>query len=366
MKWFRLLLLPFSSLWYVVSRLRTWLYVSGKLSRRSFPLPVFVVGNLSTGGTGKSPHAELLARLMLERGYRTAVLSRGYGRSTHGFRSVGQHDAARLTGDEPLMIKRALPQATVAVCEDRALGIARLAEQHQPDVVVMDDAYQHLRVKASCYFLLTAFESPFTDDHLLPAGDLRESRHAAARADCVVVTKVPRRYADDTERAEEAREKLRRAIARYTDAPVVFSRYDYADCVKNPFTGSLPVDELKECNVLLVTAVANPIPLLSHLGALEVTCRHLQYPDHHAFTRRDVEKIKNEFLNLPPGKNIVLTTEKDMARIIGSPLERLPVYSLAVRAVVLPQDVEAFDRVINKTLQAYETKKTDKRICSKN
>lgn len=357
MKLLRLVLLPLSSLWYAVTRIRTWLYASGKLTRRRFPLPVFVVGNLSTGGTGKSPHTELLARLLLDSGRRTAVLSRGYGRKTRGFRLVRRDDAAALTGDEPLMIKRALPQAVVAVCENRAQGIRRLIKQEHPDAVVMDDAYQHLRVEASCYFLLTTFDRPFTGDHLLPAGNLRESRHGADRADCVVVTKVPRRYLDDTPRGENAREELRRKIARYTAAPVIFSSYDYARCVTNPRLGSLPVDLLKDCNVLLITAVANPVPLLSHLGSLEVTCRHLQYPDHHAFTRRDIEKIKNEFLNLPSGKNIILTTEKDMTRIIGTPLARYPVYSLAVRAVIRPADRPTFDAVIARTMEKHENQK---------
>ncbi len=357
MKLFRLILLPLSALWYAISGIRTWLYGKGLLRRRRFRLPVFVVGNLSTGGTGKSPHAELLARRMMEQGYRTALLSRGYGRRTKGFLEVSQHDSARRTGDEPLMLKRALPEATVAVCENRARGIRQLMRRFRPQVIVLDDAYQHLRVKASCYFLLTAFDQPFTSDHLLPAGNLRESRHGARRADCVIVTKVPRRYADSAERACAAREKLRRQIARYTDAPVVFSRYHYADRVKNPLLGHIATEDLKDYNILLVTAVANPIPLLSHLGSIEVTCRHLQYPDHHVFRHRDVEKIKNEFLNLPRGKNIILTTEKDMARIIGTPLAEYPVYSLAIRAEILPEDQAAFEAIVEQTLARYKDHK---------
>ena len=365
MKLLRLILIPLSCLWYVVSGVRTWFYTSGKLRRRHFGLPVFVAGNLSTGGTGKSPHAELLARRMLAEGYRTAILSRGYGRRTKGFLAVSEHDSARRTGDEPLMLKRAIPEATVAVCEDRARGIKRLMRHYRPEVIVLDDAYQHLRVEASCYFLLTAFDDPFTSDFLLPAGNLRESRHGAERADCVIVTKVPGKYMDDSQKAQDAREKLRRDIARYTAAPVVFSRYDYADQVKNPLLGHIPTDRLKDYNILLVTAVANPVPLLSHLGSLEVTCRHLLYPDHHLFKRRDVEKIKNEFLNLPRGRNIILTTEKDMARIIGTPLAEYPVYSLAVRAVIRPQDEALFNGIIDRTLEKYKDKK-DIRTCSKN
>ena len=354
MKLLRLILLPLSMLWYAFSKLRTWMYTSGKLRRRHFQLPVFVVGNLSTGGTGKSPHAELLARRMLSEGYKTALLSRGYGRRTKGFVLVSGHSSAHDTGDEPLMMKRAIPEATVAVCENRARGIKRLMQNYRPQIIVLDDAYQHLRVKASCYFLLTAFDSPFTSDYLLPAGNLRESRHGADRADCVIVTKVPRKYGGDGEKANAMRGKFRREIARYTEAPVIFSHYDYADHVKNPLLGKIPADHLKDYNILLVTAVANPVPLLSHLGSLEVTCRHLQYPDHHIFKRRDIEKIKNEFLNLPHGKNIILTTEKDMARIIGTPLAEYPVYSLAVRAVIDPRDEQTFNSIIDNTIERYK------------
>lgn len=124
--------------------------------------------------------------------------------------------------------------------------------------------------------------------------------------------------------------------------------------MKNPLGATIEVDELKDYNVLLITAVANPILLLSHLGDKEITCRHLQYGDHHAFTRRDLEKIKNEFLNLPHGKNIILTTEKDMARIIGTPLAEYPVFSLAVKARIRDADREVFDRIIHQTLDKYK------------
>lgn len=341
-------------IWYAASRIRTWLYVSGRCRRHRFPLPVFVVGNISTGGTGKSPHTELLARQMLTEGRKTAVLSRGYGRKTKGFRLASTHSLSKEVGDEPLMIKRALPAATVAVCENRAKGIRRLLETEKPELVVMDDAYQHLRVEASCYFLLTTFAEPFTSDLLLPAGNLRESRHAAKRAACVIVTKVPHKYMDDSEKSVAQRESLRQKIAAYTTAPVIFSEYEYSHHVKNPLGATIEVDELKDYNVLLITAVANPILLLSHLGDKEITCRHLQYGDHHAFTRRDLEKIKNEFLNLPHGKNIILTTEKDMARIIGTPLAEYPVFSLAVKARIRDADREVFDRIIHQTLDKYK------------
>lgn len=350
----RLILLPLCPVWALVTQLRNELYRAGVVRRREFPLPTFVAGNLSTGGTGKSPHTEFLARKLSRAGIKTAVLSRGYGRRSLGFILSDDTSTAATIGDEPMMMKRSLPGVAVAVSEDRAFGIEKLMEKISPEAIVMDDAYQHLKVRASCYFLLTTFARPFTSDYLLPAGNLREMRMNAERAHCVIVTKTPERYMDGTEEAVRTRERYRHAIKRYTWAPVIFSTYSYSPRVISCSGDEIKSEELKKYGLLLVTGVADPSQFLEHIGSLGASFRHLNFPDHHFFSLKDAQKIESALHDMPDGKkNIILTTEKDLVRLQGILPTHLPLYSMPIEVHMSEEDEAVFDAVVSSALEKY-------------
>ncbi len=221
MKTLRLLLFPFAIVYDLVTHARNWAFDKGFLEQRSFSTPIIAIGNLSTGGTGKTPMTEYLIRQFEGR---IAVLSRGYGRKTSGFKMVEVDSAPSEVGDEPLQIKRKFgAKITSAVCEKRVDGVERLIGDNQPDLILLDDAYQHRYVKADHYVLLTAFGDPYYNDFVLPAGNLRESRQGANRAHSIVVTKCP----PDISQADMA--KIKQKIKPLPHQQVYFSTIAYSE-----------------------------------------------------------------------------------------------------------------------------------------
>ncbi len=320
----RLPLMLLSLLWAMVVWLRGKLFDWGVLPSRSFPLPVICVGNLAVGGTGKTPHVEHLLRLLHAEGYRVAMLSRGYGRRTKGFRLARPGHTAAHIGDEPLQMMRNCPFATIAVCESRVEGMRRLLElPDAPQVVVLDDAYQHRYVRAGLNILLTEASRLYTTDHLLPWGRLREPASAAHRAQAVVVTKCrPGQWPD-----------LKVAPGQL----LYYSRIAYGALLGwSGGAGCAAPDVCGAC-VLLLTGIAHPEPLRQHLlerGAAEVVC--LSFPDHHAFDRRDAARVNRSFAQLRGG--CVVTTQKDAVRLqaIAAHLDA----ALLARLYVQPITVE--------------------------
>ncbi len=310
-----LFLLPLAWLYDAATRCRNWMYACGILRQRSFPLPLIVVGNLSVGGTGKTPHTEYLLRL-LSSTYRTAMLSRGYGRTTRGFLQASDGMTAADIGDEPWQVWHKFPQITVAVDGDRCEALDRLLSDSAaaPDVVVLDDAFQHRSVRAGANLLLTEHTRLYTDDWLLPAGRLRESARGARRAEAVVVTKCPATL------SVRDMEHIRRRLALRDSQLLFFTRLTYGSLYPLFPDEALPVMSAP-VRILAVTGIARPRPLLAHLrqGAAVVS---LAFPDHHAFTEADLQRIGAAFSRLPFG-SITVTTEKDAARLY--PLrEQLP------------------------------------------
>ena len=297
----RLPLMPLSLLWAMVAWLRGKLFDWGVLPSRSFPLPVICVGNLAVGGTGKTPHVEHLLRLLHAEGYRVAMLSRGYGRRTKGFRLARPGHTAAHIGDEPLQMMRNCPFATIAVCESRVEGMRRLLElPDAPQVVVLDDAYQHRYVRAGLNILLTEASRLYTTDHLLPWGRLREPASAARRAQAVVVTKCRSGQWPD----------LKVAPGQL----LYYSRIAYGALLGWCGDAGRVSQDMRGARVLLLTGIARPEPLRRHLlesGAAEVRC--LSFPDHHAFDRRDAARINRSFAQLPGA--CVVTTQKDAVRL---------------------------------------------------
>ncbi len=322
MKLLRFLLFPFAVVYDVITRIRNWFFNIGILKATSFNVPVIAVGNLSVGGTGKSPQIEYLIRLLKDN-YRIAVLSRGYKRKTKGFQVVNDTHKAEDVGDEPLQFYKKFKTAiTVAVDADRTNGIQQLLQHKNPlEVVLLDDAYQHRKVTANSYILLTKYNDLYVDDFVLPTGNLRESSRGAKRAKVIVVTKCPENL------SKVAQEKIVQKLKPKSYQKVFFTTIVYDENLKG--TDELAISDLKDKEVLLVTGIANPTTLLRFLKERGVNFKHLNFPDHHNFTQQDIENIQKNFDGLQSQEKIILTTEKDYMRLEGkvNPLNYISIKS---------------------------------------
>ncbi len=298
---------------------RNWLYDRGWKKSEAFAVPLVGVGNLRVGGTGKTPHVSWLVEELLRQGHRPAILSRGYGRHTTGPRLAGPHDSAATVGDEPWQYFEQFggQGVPVAVAENRQLGLD-LLRQHHPALtcVVLDDAYQHRRVRPALNILLTELARPFYHDFVLPAGRLREARAGAARADVVIVTKCPPNLSAEAQAAAEAQ------VRRYTrpGALVLFSAYAYGEAETLRLNKVLTDNTLSNSQALrpspgpalLLTGIAQPGPLREYLEGQGYTLvHHALLPDHHAFQPADLVALQKHW---QPGWPI-FTTEKDATRL---------------------------------------------------
>lgn len=316
MKLLRKLLFPFAVGYGGITRMRNYLYNEGIWESAVYKVPVICVGNLSVGGTGKSPMIEWLIKLLKD-DYKVAVLSRGYKRSTSGFLEVTlQHSAAQV-GDEPLQFKQKFPQVTVAVCADRRTGIAVL--QENAEVILLDDAFQHRKVNPSFSILLTPFTNPYFKDFMLPAGNLRESRKGAKRADIIIGTKVP----PQTPYAKMQEFKF---LVRPLDyQKVYFSKIVYANNIIG-ISEELPLSYLKDKKFTLVTGIANPKPLVYFLKDRNFSFNHKKFPDHHAFSDAEINSLRSE--------ELIITTEKDFMRLKDR-LQKYALYYLPIATEIL-------------------------------
>lgn len=305
MKILRFLLFPFTVLYYCITTIRNFLYDKGVLKSHRFDFPVIVVGNLSVGGTGKTPQIEYLVNLLKNR-FKTAILSRGYKRKTKGFLLINNTHNTADVGDEPMQYFRKFKDVIVAVDENRVEGVQALLQLKSPEVVLLDDAYQHRKINGSFYILLTKYQDLFVDDFVLPTGNLRESRAGAKRADCIIVTKCP----EDISQLE--REKIQQRLKKYCKT-IFFTTIEYSDKIYG--TTPISLDELKNYQVLLITGIANPKPLLSFLNTKQIDFKHLKFADHHDFSAQDIQQIEGKFKILSSDNKIILTTEKDATRL---------------------------------------------------
>lgn len=304
----RLLLLPLSALYALVTGLRNLFFDRGLLKSEAFPVPIMLVGNLSVGGTGKTPHVEYLIRLLKDR-YRVATLSRGYGRQSTGCLIAGRGTTAKLIGDEPMQYFSKFPQIIVCVCEDRKRGIGLLLNQStKPNVIIMDDGFQHRRVNPGMKILLTSFTRPFCDDRVLPAGDLREPADGYKRADMIIVTRTPENI------TEADKEVFIKKINPTTRQQLFFSFVGYKS-PKHFFSDQeLSSEELSGRNLLLFTGIADASALVAHLKNLSASVKHLKFPDHHYFTEKELQTIIEK-----ANSSVIITTEKDYHRLMAGP-----------------------------------------------
>jgi tetraacyldisaccharide 4'-kinase len=337
MKWLlSILLLPFACLYQLVTDIRNWLYNKGYKPSTQFPLPVISVGNLTVGGTGKTPQVAYLLKKLASR-YHTVTLSRGYGRTTTGFRWARADSTAQSIGDEPFQLYQAFNhQIEVSVCERRVEGMNRILEE-KPDtqLVILDDAFQHRPLRPSFSILLTDFNRLFYQDWLLPLGRLRESRKGARRADCVIVTKVPPALSQDHQ------QKITAAIHRYAQVSVFFTCLKY---LKPTGESDWPGDE-----VLLVSGIARPEPLEAYVRSHYTLVQHLRYADHHTYSASDLSRIRQVFYNSEA--RAVLTTEKDWVKLQVLAKD-LPVFYLPIETCFLEKE-DQFLALLEKNMQAF-------------
>jgi len=292
---------PISFIYGMIVHVRNLLYNHQILKSKSFETPTICVGNLSVGGTGKTPMIEfLISRLQDE--HQLAVLSRGYKRKSKGFQLGTKVATVEQLGDEPFQIQKKYPNVTVAVDANRRNGIAQLQKHINPGLILLDDAFQHRKVRPTFSILLTTYQDPYFNDWYLPTGNLRDSKFTAERADCIVVTKCP------TTLEKEKKESYKMQLSKTSKAMVLFSTLVYDPTLYgNPNT--LKLMDLKGKDFTLVTGIANPAPLVNYLEEKDLVFEHLRFPDHHSFSALEIASFQE--------KPYILTTEKDFVRLQG-------------------------------------------------
>lgn len=340
-------LLPLSYIYKVGVDFRNYLFDRKVLKSETFRLPVICVGNLTVGGTGKTPHTEYLIRL-LHRQWRVAVLSRGYKRKSRGLVVAGTGTPFSEIGDEPYQMKQKFPDITLAVCKKREVGIRALTQQPQakaPQVIILDDAFQYRRVEAGINILLTDFHRLICQDKLLPAGRLREPFENRIRANIIIVTKCPARLTPlDYSLIEKKLE-----LCPFQN--LFFTTQQYKNLKEVFGKKSLPLQTLKTVsNILMLTGIATPNILAHALRKWNRNVTKLSFGDHHDFTPSDERKINSTYQRIRNNNSIIVTTEKDAARLrfcqhLSGEVQNA-LYSLPVEVAFLKDDAENFNSII--------------------
>ena len=339
-------MLPLSWLYGLGVRLRNQLFELGILKSRSFDIPVISVGNITVGGSGKTPHVEYLIRL-LKSNSKVAVLSRGYKRKSKGYVLAGKDTRMRDIGDEPYQMKTKFPDIHVAVDKSRCHGIDMLTSGEatkDTDVILLDDAFQHRYVKPGINILLVDYHRLIIYDKLLPAGRLREPQKGKSRADIVIITKCPKDLKPMEYRV------IIKAMDLYPYQQLYFTSLEYDDL--NPVFGSSkrPLSSIgKAENILLLAGIASPKQLAYDLGEYSPNITQMTFPDHHQFTAKDIERINATFDAMPSPK-MIITTEKDNARLSGmdglSEDVRRNIYTLPIRVKFILGQEEFNNKII--------------------
>ena len=341
-------LLPFSWLYGLAVIIRNELFELNILKTRRFDIPVISVGNITVGGSGKTPHVEYLIRLLKDK-MKVAVLSRGYKRKSRGYVLAGNNTPMREIGDEPYQMKIKFPNIRVAVDKKRCEGIDRLTtdeETKDTDVILLDDAFQHRYVQPGINILLVDYHRLIIYDKLLPAGRLREPLSGKHRADIVIITKCP-----DTLNPIDYR-VLSKAMELYPFQQLYFTKLEY--CPLEPIFHkglSIPLTEIRGKNVLLLTGIASPRQLETDINAYtgNNALTMLSFPDHHSFTQKDIRRINEAFAGMEAPR-MIITTEKDQARLMG--IETLSddvkdnIYALPIKVRFMLDKEETFNKKI--------------------
>lgn len=300
---------PLAVVYHLITAIRNKMYDFGIFKSVRFRVPIIGVGNLSVGGSGKSPMVMYLAKL-LSNNFRMGILSRGYGRKTKGYYIVNYESNYQMVGDEAMQLfQRFKNKFAIAVCEDRVKGAKKIIADMDLELLVLDDSYQHRAIKPGFNILLTDYNEPYFNDFLLPAGDLRESRNGSKRADIIMVTKCPKDLTQEQEQNYIAKIK-----PRYGQK-VFFSSIQYDENLQSKY-GQISIEKLADCEVLLITGIANPTPLVEELSQYTQNVKHLKFRDHYSFSQEDIKKIADEYKKMGENK-LILTTEKDYTRLMS-------------------------------------------------
>lgn len=350
MEFLRLFLLPLSLIYGLITSVRNSLFNLKILPTVSYKLPIISVGNLSTGGTGKTPHVEYLIRL-LKKDHKIATLSRGYKRSTKGYRLAGKDDHAGTIGDEPAQFYNKFPQITVVTDESRREGINNLLrDKPDTDVIILDDAYQHRYVKPGLSILLTDYHKLFTSDYLLPFGTLRESGRGYKRADIIVVTKTP------IVLSPFERIRIVTSIKPVPGQKILFSFVKYGE-IRSLWNSEEVIDSsVKFGVIMLVAGIANPYPLEYELRNRCNDLIIIRFNDHHKYSPEDLRLIKENYSDIYTRNKLLITTEKDATRMLDPSVREqaseLPIYYIPMEVDFHQKDKQVFDETINKYVRA--------------
>ena len=353
---------PLSWLYGLGVNFRNMLFEMGILKSRSFDVPVISVGNITVGGTGKTPHVEYLIRLLKDN-YKVAVLSRGYKRKSHGFLRADEHSTVRDIGDEPFQMKTKFPDITIAVDSKRTRGITQLTsgdKDSQPDVILLDDAFQHRYVKPGINIMLVDYHRLIIYDKLLPSGRLREPVKSKDRADIVIITKCP------TDMKPMEYRVITKAMSLYPYQQLFFSTHEY-EPLRPAFQNNQTnrsIQSLQNHHVLLLSGIASPEQMLIDLQERAGQITPLSFSDHHNFSKKDIMQINEVFAGLPSPK-VIITTEKDETRLLNteglSDEVKRSLYVLPVRIRFMLDQEETF----NKNIISYVRKNSRNSILAK-
>ncbi len=345
----KLLLYPLTILYGIVVYFRNRLYDFKLLKSVEFDIPIISIGNITVGGTGKTPHTEYLVKLLKEKNA-VATLSRGYKRKTKGFRNVEVQSAAIDVGDEPLQIKNKFPDVSVSVCENRVVGVNTVLQQDEdllPDVILLDDAFQHRRITPGINILLIDYNRPIKEDKLLPVGRLREGIFQMRRAGIIIITKCPKKITPIARRIMEKNVRLKPYQSLY------FTTMVYGK-LSPVFEGEELTEkfyESKEYSIVAFSGIASPQTVIDQLSEYSNSIIPLVFPDHHNFTKKDITAIFSKFEEIETKNKIIVTTEKDSMRIkdmVGVPEQyKKYIYYLPMEVKFLDQEGKFFNQKIN-------------------
>jgi len=314
MRFLRFLLFPFALIYGAITSLRNGLYRVGLFKSSKFSLPIISVGNLSMGGTGKTPHTEYLIRL-LEADYKLFTLSRGFGRKEHGFIIANEDSDARQIGDEPMQYQLKFGENIgVAVDTNRVNGVMEICRAHpETELILLDDAYQHRAIHAGLSILITPFDDPFYSDFIVPVGRLREARWGRKRADLIIVSRTPSLSMDE-------KEQIIAKINPYVHQKVFFSSIHYGDV--HFVSENTVVEPLKERSIILLTGIAKAKPLYDFIKINNTILHHFEFGDHYNFKPEDIHRIHNLFDKFANKDVLILTTEKDAMRLLKKEIKK--------------------------------------------
>lgn len=328
----RKILFPFAILYGFITSIRNFLFDKGFLKSYSFDMPIIAVGNLSAGGTGKTPQIEYLIRL-LSNHYKVATLSRGYKRHSEGFILASDTSDALQLGDEPYQFHQKFKKIQVAVDANRKNGIVQLLSTSvKPDVILLDDAFQHRKVNAGFYIMLTSYGDLYTNDFMLPTGNLRESRSGVERATIVIVTKCPPDLSLPDQNA------LKKELNLSANQSLFFTFIEYDELVYSD-EKTIKVSDVRAMDKFLLAGIAKPESFFSHLKNDNDEC--LIFPDHHHFSESELQEIKRKTNN-----KIIVTTEKDFVRLKGSIISE-QLYYLPIKSSFLTDSDIFNEKILN-------------------